>query len=172
MKHLLFTVAAMVLLSSAQLTDRAEFINAQFKRAQGDWEGFLESTEFKDNKTKYATPAKCTTSFDGKVWTYDVVYDAGNGEFFSGMGSCEVKEDGEKIDNNGVDWDVRDAVMRGDSAIIVMETQGKDNRKKAILRQTLIVTSGTFILSEEVKYLDSQEFIVRNKHLFRKKKGS
>jgi hypothetical protein len=172
MKHLLLMAATLSLVLAMKIPDQKEIIIAQFQRAQGEWEGFLESTEFKDNKTKYATPAKCTTSFDGKVWTYDVVYDAGNGEFFSGMGSCEVNQDGSKIDNNGVDWDVRDVAVRGDSAIITMETLGKDNRKKALLRQTLTVTNTTFILTEEVKYLDSQEFVLRNKHLFRKKKGS
>lgn len=169
MRYLVVLVAFFVL-AFTQSPNQKSLIETQFERAQGDWEGFLESTEFKQAQSKYATPAKCTTKFDGKIWTYDVVYDAGNGEFFSGAGSCRVIDDGAKIDNNGVDWDVKNVILNGDSASIVMEIQGKDNRKKAILRQTLLVTSTSFVLTEDVKYLDAQEYITRNKHLFRKKK--
>jgi hypothetical protein len=106
----------------------------------------------------------------GKKWVYEVQYDEGNGEFVGGGGECTLNGDGTKLDNNGILWNITDVQQNGDTVRILMETNGKDNRKKATLRQTFDVTSKTFSITEEVKYLDQTNYFVRNKHLFRKKK--
>ena len=122
-------------LASFALQDNRTIIIEQFNRAQGTWEGFMEYTDERDNKTKYSMPAKCTKHFDGKRWEYEVQYDEGNGELAGGKGECTVNEDGSKMNYNGVIWNVTDIIQSGDSVKIIMETSGKDNRKKTSARK-------------------------------------
>jgi hypothetical protein len=171
MKHVLPILFGLIMIMAIQAPDNKTVILDQFNRAQGEWDGFLEFTDFNDTKIKSSIPAKCTTAFDGKVWSYEVQYDEGNGEIGGGGGELTVNPDGTKIDNNGIYWNVTEVVASGDSVRIRMETLGKDNRKKATLRRTLDVTSTTFSLLEEVKYQNTEVFFERNKHLFRKKKS-
>jgi hypothetical protein len=159
-----------LLCMSFMSSDNKTVINAQFERLQGNWEGFMEYTDFTDDKTRYTMPAKCSTKYDGKKWTYDVLYDEGDGEVVGGGGECTINDDGSKIDYNGIVWDVSEVIEMGDTVQIVMSTKGKDNRKKASLRQTLEVTSTTFSITEEVKYDTSTSYFIRNRHLFRRSK--
>lgn len=170
MKKILPILAGVFLIMAVAAPDHKKIILEQFSRTQGEWDGFMEYTDFSDNKSKFSMPAKCKTSFDGKKWVYEVQYDEGNGEFVGGGGECTLNGDGTKLDNNGILWNITDVQQNGDTVRILMETNGKDNRKKATLRQTFDVTSKTFSITEEVKYLDQTNYFVRNKHLFRKKK--
>lgn len=170
MNRFILVCFGLIMLMAAKAPDNRTIIIEQFDRSQGDWEGYMEYTDFTDNKTKYTLPAKCTTKFDGKKWEYEVQYDEGNGETVGGGGAFVLNDDGSKLDNNGVAWTITEVTQSGDSARIRMETNGKDHRKKAILRQTLDVTSTTFSILEEVKYVDAEAYFVRNKHIFRKKK--
>ncbi len=147
-----------------------DIIVAQFERLTGEWEGLLEYTSYDDNTTKHVNPAKCESKYDGKAWLYTVTYDEGNGEYFEGSGECLVSHDGSQMMYNGIKWNVINVSESGDTTKIVMETKGKDNKKKAALRQTLEVTDKTFTLTEEVKYDSGGDYFVRNKHLFRKRK--
>ncbi len=171
MKKFLPILAGLVFIMAFSAPDNKKIILEQFSRTQGDWDGFMEYTDFSDNKTKFALPAKCTTTFDGEKWVYEVQYDEGNGELVGGGGECELNGDGTKLDNNGIVWNITNVQEKGDTVRILMETNGKDNRKKATLRQIFDVTSTTFSITEEVKYLDATDYFVRNKHLFRKKKS-
>lgn len=170
MKQAMPILCGMLLCMSFVVTDNHAIIVQQFERLQGEWDGFMEYTEG-DNKAKYSMQARCTTKYDGKKWSYEVQYDDGSGEIVGGGGDCFVNGDGTKMDYNGIVWDVVNITQSGDSAKIVMETKGKDNRKKATLRQTLEVTSNNFSITEEVRYENETEFFLRNRHLFRKKKG-
>lgn len=169
MKQFISILFSAVLLMSFSSLNNKDIIVAQFQRVVGEWEGLMEFTSPNDNASKQVTPAKCESKYDGKAWLYTVTYDEGNGEYFQGSGECLVNDDGSMMMYNGIKWNVIDIKQASDTATIVMETKGKDDRKKATLRQTLEVTDRTFTLIEEVKYDSGGDFFVRNKHLFRKK---
>lgn len=171
---ILFLIPALILSTVSFTTEsQREFITRQFERMSGEWEGFMEYTDERDDKTRYSMPALCTTNFTGKRWEYYVRYEEGPGEYAGGKGDCSVNDDGSKINYNGIVWDVVETSESGDTARIVMETKGKDNRQKAQLRQTIQVTATTFMIMEEVKYLEegNGNFFLRNKHIFRRKKS-
>ena len=149
--------------------DNRQIITEQFTRLNGNWDGFMEYTDQYDNKSKYRMPAQCQTTFNGKKWEYAVQYDEGQGEKAGGKGDCTVNDDGTKMNYDGVVWNVTQVVQSGDSTSIVLETTGKENRKKANLRRTIFVTSETFSITEEVNFAEEgTDFIVRNKHFFRR----
>lgn len=152
------------------LPNNYEVILSQFERLAGNWEGVVESTSYEDNATKQTIPARCESVFDGKSWLYTVTYDEGGGHYYEGAGECLVNNDGSMMMYNGIKWIVMSVEESGDTTSIVMETKGKDNRKRAMLRQTLQVTDKTFFIIEEVKYDSGGDYFVRNKHLFRRMK--
>lgn len=169
MKQIISILAVSVCMMSFAVQGNREIIIEQFERLSGDWEGLLESTSFEDNLTKNVAPAKCESKYDGKAWVYTVTYDEGNGEYYTGAGECLVNNEGTMMMYNRVKWNITDVTQSADTTRIVMTTKGKDNRKKAELRQTLEVTDRTFSIIEEVRYEAESDYFVRNKHLFRKK---
>lgn len=114
-------------------------------------------------------PAECQTEFNGKKWEYAVQYDEGGGEKSGGKGDCTVNDDGTKMNYDGVVWEVSSVVLQGDSATIILETTGKENRKKARLRRTIFITGESFSIAEEVNFIEEgSAFILRNRHVFRR----
>ncbi len=167
MKSFVITVSVVLWSLCSFSQGNTTLINEKFAELSGEWEGDLEYLDLNDNKTEVQIPAKCTCSFDGKAWLYEVFYsDVEEG----GAGECIVSSDGTKISRNGVKWDITSVEEVGDKLIIVMETKGKDNGKKGMLRQSIIISPNTFELIEEVKYLETENYFTRSKHTFKRKK--
>jgi hypothetical protein len=165
-------ISILLLFITASVTaqDNRQIIHEQFTRLNGNWEGFMEYTDMYDNKTRYSMPAECQTHFNGKKWEYAVQYDEGGGEKSGGKGDCTVNDDGTKMNYDGIVWEVSSVKLQGDSATILLETIGKENRKKALLRRTIFVTVDFFSIMEEVNFTEEgTAFILRNKHVFRRK---
>jgi hypothetical protein len=147
-----------------------DIITEQFVRLNGNWEGFMEYTDMYDNKTRYSMPAECQTTFNGKKWEYAVQYDEGGGEKSGGKGECTISDDGSRMNYDGIIWNVTTVEHKGDSVTIVLQTSGKENRKKANLRRTIFVSSQHFWITEEVNFTEEgPAYILRNKHVFRRK---
>ena len=53
---------------------------------------------------------------------------------------------------------------------ITTEHKGKDNRKKALVRNIYIIGAKTFINRKEVKYMGTDEWITRNEYSFQRAK--
>jgi hypothetical protein len=49
---------------------------------------------------------------------------------------------------------------------ITTENQGKDNNKKALIRNTYLLGTNQFIISKEVKFENSEEWLKRNEYSF------
>jgi hypothetical protein len=167
MKPLIITFSLALIAFSSFSQGNATLINEKFAELSGEWEGNLVYLDVNDNKTEVQIPAKCTCSYDGKAWLYEVLYaDVEEG----GAGECFVSSDGTKMTRNGVKWDITSVEEKGDKTIIVMETKGKDNGKKGMLKQSIVISPTTFELIEEVKYQESDNFFQRSKHTFKRKK--
>jgi hypothetical protein len=166
-QFILFSLIAFSIDVAAQ-GDR-EFIYEQFNRISGSWEGFMEFTDESDNFTKYSLPAKCQSTFNGTKWEYAVQYDHGRGDMTGGKGECTVNEEGTKMNYDGVIWDITSVVEHGDTTDIVIETKGKEKRRPTDLRRTITVNSVGFFIIEEVRTEDwGPNYIVRNRHIFRR----
>jgi hypothetical protein len=146
-----------------------EFIYEQFKKISGNWEGFMEYTDESDNTTKFSLPAKCQSEFDGVKWRYAVQYDHGQGDITGGKGECTVNEEGNKMNYDGIIWDITSVDEHGDTTEIVLETKGKEKRKPTDLRRTISITASGFYITEEVHTAElGPDYIVRNRHIFRR----
>ena len=154
---------------TTQAQEDREFIYDQFKKLNGDWEGFVEYTDEEDNTTKFSLPAKCQTTFNGTRWEYAVQYNHGQGDITGGKGECTVSDDGKKMNYDGIIWNVAALEEHGDTIDIVMETTGKEKRKPTELRRTISITPVAFYIIEEVRPASPEAvYVVRNKHSFRR----
>jgi hypothetical protein len=166
-KHLTLLLLALPALCFAQ--GDKDFIYEQFNKIAGNWEGFMEYTDEADNKTKYSLPAKCQSTFNGTKWEYAVQYDHGRGDITGGKGECTINNEGTKMNYDGVIWDITSIAEHGDTTDIVIETKGKEKRRPTDLRRTITVTAVGFYIIEEVRTAEfGPNYIVRNKHLFRR----
>ena len=166
-KHLTLLLLALPALCFAQ--GDKDFIYEQFNKITGNWEGFMEYTDEADNTTKYSLPAKCQSTFNGTKWEYAVQYDHGRGDITGGKGECTINNEGTKMNYDGVIWDITSIAEHGDTTDIVIETKGKEKRRPTDLRRTITVTAVGFYITEEVRTAEfGPNYIVRNKHLFRR----
>lgn len=146
-----------------------EIIYEQFKKISGEWDGFMEYTDDRDNTTKFSLPAKCQSEFDGVKWKYAVQYDHGRGDITGGKGECTLNDEGNKMNYDGIIWDITSVEEHGDTVDIVIETKGKEKRKPTDLRRTITTTSVGFYITEEVRTAETgPNYIVRSRHLFRR----
>jgi hypothetical protein len=170
MKHV-FLFIAIFLTHLVQGQNNHDKIIAEFNRLTGEWEGAMEYTDERDDKTVFSMPAKCQNEFNGKKWRYAVQYDEGSGEMAGGKGECTINDDGTKMNYDGVVWDVTEITKTGDTTKIVIQTKGKENRQKAELRRTFVISSRNFSILEEVNFIEENKgYIMRNKHVFRRPK--
>ncbi len=146
-----------------------EFIYEQLKKMSGNWEGFMEYTDDRDNVTTYSLPAKCQSEFDGVKWKYAVQYDEGQGDIIGGKGECTINDAGNKMNYDGIIWDIISVNEHGDTTDILIETHGKEKRKPTDLRRTITVTASAFYITEEVRTVAiAPNYVVRSRHLFRR----
>ncbi|MFM9006748.1 MAG: hypothetical protein ACKOSR_14800 [Flavobacteriales bacterium] len=146
-----------------------EPIYNQFRKMSGVWEGFMEYTDDRDNTTIYSLPAKCQSDFDGIKWRYTVQYDHGQGEITGGKGECTINDYGNKMNYDGVLWEIKSINEHGDTTDIIIETQGREKRKATDLRRTITTTAVGFFITEEVRTAETApNYIVRSRHLFRR----
>jgi len=52
---------------------------------------------------------------------------------------------------------------------IICETKWKDNDRNADLRETMIIGTNEFSVTKEVRYENTTDYFVRNKHSYRRK---
>ncbi|MFN0031897.1 MAG: hypothetical protein ACKVOR_07045 [Flavobacteriales bacterium] len=144
-------------------------VNIAFSRITGDWDGYFEFVVNDEGKTMTMS-AKCTSSWDGKKWKFDVVYDEGEGVVSGGKGEALASTDGQIINYNNDLWTVSQVNARGDSTSIVLEITGKEKRKTVSTRHVILVTSTTFFITEYRKEEGQADFVFSMKHLFRRRK--
>lgn len=140
----------------------------------GQWTGTLTYTDYSDDISQSTlecvmkiewTGNKATLSFGFTEPNGKIVYDKNKLKVYANEKA--VKYDGDKyfvdsfnVDSNTGDWG------------LVISTHGKDNRKPALIRQSIIFDSHTLTLLKEVRYEDSEAYFVRNKYFFERSKAS
>jgi hypothetical protein len=66
---------------------------------------------------------------------------------------------------------ISEFTVKGDTALIALETEGKEKRKKTLMRREILITSAGFTVTEKVKYLEGElagTFFIRNKHILKR----
>lgn len=168
MKQLLFTLALLVAPFLHYAQDDSTTVAEELERVVGDWDGSFEFTISDDGLEKASMPAKCTTKWNGKAWEFEIQYDEGEGVITGGADKLEVTSDPNKVNMGGLQWQVTELRVSGDTTVISFEFVGKEKRKVITTKKTLVITSGSFQMLEYSKYDTDKAFILRTRHSFRK----
>ena len=170
----LIVILLLPLWSSAQEADESthrDSILMQLQRLAGTFEGTMEFSPEDDNQTVFALPCRATTTYDKERWEYYLEYDEGAGEKSGGKGDCVVNDEATKMNYDGIIWMINEFTVKGDTALIALETEGKEKRKKTLMRREILITSAGFTVTEKVKYLEGElagTFFIRNKHILKR----
>ncbi|MFM7730556.1 MAG: hypothetical protein ACKO6L_05930 [Flavobacteriales bacterium] len=173
-KQLIFLLLISPLFSLAQESDEPthrDSILAQLQRLAGTFEGTMEFSPEDGNQTVFALPCRATTTYDKERWEYYLEYDEGAGEKFGGKGDCVVNDEATKMNYDGIIWLIEEFRVYGDTALIALEIDGKEKRKKTRMRREILITSAGFTVTEKVKYLEGElqgTFFIRNKHILKR----
>ena len=79
------------------------------------------------------------------------------------QGQILISKKGDKINKEIV---VSKQELSNEQIEIITEYSGKDNKKKALIRNKYILGSKKFVIRKEVKFENSNEWIMRNEYSF------
>ena len=128
----------------------------------GDWTGSLTYIDYSSNKP-YSMPADLTVEEGKNEFQFILNYSYPNEPHANSKGKFEITEDGTWINKNDI---VSIERTENDGLIVKTEHSGKDNKKKAIIRNIYIISEDKFVISKEVKFEDSSEWLKRNEYSF------
>lgn len=128
----------------------------------GDWSGRLTYMDYSSN-TPYTMPAEVTVvrSKTKNKWSLNFKYP--NEPKANSKGQILISKQGDKINKARI---VSKQVLSNKQIEIITEYKGRDNKKKALIRNTYIFGPKTFVIRKDVKFENSSEWIMRNTYSF------
>ena len=132
---------------------------------KGEWTGSLTYLDYSSNKP-YSMPAELTVEEGKNQFQFILNYSYPNEPQANSKGKFEITEDGKRINKNDVISIERNEI---DGLVVKTEHRGKDNNKKATIRNIYIISEDKFIISKEVKFEDLNEWLKRNEYSFTRK---
>ena len=128
----------------------------------GKWTGTLTYIDYGSNKP-YTMPANLIVE-QGKNENQILLFNNyPNEPKANSKDKIKISKNGELLDNKRV----KSKEKLADNQIqIITEYFGKDNKKKALIRNIYIIGEKKFVIRKEVKFNNSEEWIVRNKYSY------
>ncbi len=165
-KLLILAALPFAIETAAQSTNTNSFENRitsnDLEALKGDWTGSLTYIDYSSNKP-YSMPADLTVEEGKNQFQFILNYRYPNEPQANSKGKFEITEDGTRINKNDV-VSIERTEMEG--LIVKTEHSGKDNKKKATIRNIYIISEDKFVISKEVKFEDSNEWLRRNEYSF------
>jgi hypothetical protein len=142
-----------------------------FAFMQGNWTGVLEYTDYQDDKTKVQlnTVATCALMFD-KMMIHFTYTEPDGRPVYEKMAIYARKKD-DLIQFGSIKMKVvknlvqREPTVKG---LLVLEVEGEDNDKKAMIRETINYTKDSFSITKQVRYMSENQWITRHEYRFKK----
>ncbi|MBT8268422.1 MAG: hypothetical protein HKO96_04075 [Flavobacteriaceae bacterium] len=131
----------------------------------GDWTGTLTYIDYSSGNP-FTMPADLSVQLgtNNNQLTLFNIYP--NEPKANNKDKIKISANGEKLNGKNVMSVQRNA---NGTIEIITEFEGKDNRKKALIRSIYIVGNEQFIIRKEVKFQDSDEWLKRNEFKYKRK---
>ena len=138
-------------------------INAEdLQRLLGDWTGSLTYMDYSSNKP-YTMPANLSITARNPKNHLSLFYIYPNEADANGKGKIKVSRSGMKINKKEV---ISKKVLMDGQVEITTEYKGKDNRKKALIRNVYVIGDNQFVMRKEIMFDDTEYWQVRNEYSF------
>lgn len=168
-KPILFLLALVTLFGiEAAAQNSVKIEDKNLKELAGNWRGELTYLDYRDDKSKVTLKVRTLNNWAKPNLTRDVVFTEPNGKEIKSNSVLKIGDDKRSLIEDKDSWRVvkndydRDKKQR----TIVLETDGDDNNKKAVLRKTLIIGQKQYTITKEVRYEGGSEFFFRNEFRF------
>ena len=128
----------------------------------GDWTGSLTYIDYSSNEP-YTMPADVTVKQGQTKNKLSLNFKYPNEPNANSQGQISISKKGDKINKEII---VSKRELSNEQLEIITEYNGKDNKKKALIRNKYILGSKQFVIRKEVKFENSNEWIMRNEYSF------
>lgn len=133
-----------------------------FEIILGDWTGSLTYIDYSSNEP-YTMPANLTVKQDKNKNILSLNFKYPNEPNANSNGQITISKKGDKINKEIV---VSKRELSNEQLEIITEYNGKDNKRKALIRNKYILGSKQFVIRKEVKFENSNEWMMRNEFSF------
>lgn len=131
---------------------------------KGEWTGSLTYMDYSSNKP-YSMPADLTVEEGKNPFQFILNYTYPKEPKANSKGKFEVTKEGSRINKKDV---VSIERTEMDGLIVKTEHNGRDNNKKAIIRNIYLISEDKFVIRKEVRFEDSSEWLRRNEYRFKR----
>lgn len=128
----------------------------------GDWKGTLTYIDYSSNNP-FTMPANVSVKLgeSNRQLLLFVAYP--NEPKANGKEKITISKSGYRLNKNKV---ISKQILPNGNIEIITEHQGKDNNKKAIIRNIYILGKHQFIIRKEVQFEESDKWLKRNEYNF------
>ena len=162
MLALMLIATATVAQSSTARSVEDRITTNDLKTVIGEWTGSLTYMDYSSNKP-YSMPAEVKVEAGKNEFQYILNYSYPNEPKANSKGKFEVSKDGRQVNKKEVISIERTEM---DGLIVKTEHSGKDNRKKAVIRNIYIISEAKFVIRKEVRFENTSEWLQRNEYSF------
>lgn len=134
----------------------------------GEWEGSLTYIDYSSNKP-YTMPANLSVSQGKNENQLSLYYTYPNEPKANSKGRISLSKDGKALNKEAVK---SKQSMPDGQVLITTEYSGKDNNKKAIIRNLYSISEERFVIRKEVQFENNVEWLKRNEYSFKRKSDS
>ncbi len=132
----------------------------------GNWKGQLTYLDYSSG-TPYSMPCELSISRKGQANKLSLAYAFPNEPKANNTEKIKISKDGKYIDKNKITQKSKTAE---DQIKFISESRGKDgnDNKPATIRYIYVIGDNDLVIRKEVKFDDSNEWIMRNEFSFNK----
>ena len=130
----------------------------------GDWSGSLTYIDYGSNQP-YTMPANLIVKQGENKYRFTLIFEYPNEPKANSKGKITVSKNGEQLNKKAVK---SKQILSNGQVQITTEYHGKDNNKKALIRNLYILGSNQFIIRKEVKSENSDTWLKRNEYKFKR----
>jgi len=161
MKNTLITISSisMFLLASigfGQHTVRPEML----ENIMGEWEGALTYLDYQTNEP-FTMPVNLNIENGKNEYLFKLFLEYPKEPKANGTDKIRLSKDGTRINKATI---ISTRELTEEEFEIITEYSGKDNNKKAQIRVTYIIKRTELIIRKEVKFKNSEEWILRSEY--------
>ncbi|NND95349.1 MAG: hypothetical protein HKN45_10820 [Flavobacteriales bacterium] len=133
-----------------------------FEIALGEWNGTLTYVDYSSGQP-YTMPADLKVGKGNSSRTFSLNYSYPNEPQANSKGKLKISKNGLLLNGNKL----ISKVINDDGILeVVTSHMGKDNKKRATIRNIYELGTSLLIIRKEVKFIDSDEWFKRNEYSF------
>jgi len=143
---------------SAQQSIASEDLNVLL----GKWTGTLTYTNYSDG-TPFSMPAELEVKKGKNKYELALFTSYPKEPNANSKGTIKVSKDGTKVNKASI---IAKKTLPNGEIQVITEYQGKDNRKKALIKNVYLFGKTSLIIRKEVKFENTETWLTRNEYKY------